>query len=588
MTFAEQLKSQLDIVEVIGSYIRLKRSGAPNRFVGLCPFHVEKTPSFNVNGGNQFYYCFGCQAGGDVFKFVQEIESLTFPETLKTLAERYGIAMPQRTRDDPETQKRAALLEMHEIAADQFQRNLRSPAGAEARAYLESRGVDRGSMDEFRLGLSDASGQQLVQRLQKFAPHLLEESGLVKRRENGGGFFDVFRGRLMFPIHSEAGEVIAFGGRALRDDDQPKYRNSTETRIYKKSAVLFNLHRAKHHARKLDRMVLVEGYMDAIGLYAAGVREVAAVCGTSLSNEQVRAIKRQIAHGQASSGTVILNFDPDAAGARSAEKYIGNFLTEGLRVRVLELPGGLDPDEYIQKFGVDEYAHRLSSAASFFHWLTDRARSNFDIETAEGRVDAFRSLLPYVQLISDRVERSAITGEISEALKLTREIVADQLNSQRATNEPTPRHVSSTASLPANEVLLISSMLLSSDARQAISHYLRSSSLLQLLETKAVFEAVIELDESEGTFSLERLSSRVEPRFQRLIADLAFAPGMNGEEEAAQQAIHCLQELEATAYERRRSDLRKQIKELEKQGNVSAAMALMKELDSLRASTSGA
>lgn len=583
MTFAEQLKGQLDIVDVIGAYVRLKRGGGPNRYVGLCPFHSEKTPSFNVNQANQFYYCFGCQATGDVYKFVQEIESLTFPETLKTLAERYGIAMPQRSREDPETQRRAVLLEMHEIAADLFQRNLQSPAGAAARAYLEKRGLAAETINEFRLGLSDSSGQQLAQRLQKFPPPLLEESGLVKKREHGAGFFDVFRGRVMFPIHSESGEVIAFGGRALRDDDQPKYRNSSETRIYKKSTVLYNLHRAKQHARKVDRMVLVEGYMDAIGLYAAGVREVAAVCGTSLSNEQVRAIKRQIAQGQASSGTVILNFDPDAAGARSAEKYIGNFLAEGLRVRVLELPDNLDPDEYVQQFGVDEYTRRLDSAASFFHWLTDRARASFDLETAEGRVDAFRTLLPYIQLISDRVERSAIAGEVAEALKLPREAVAEQLKGRSRAAEP-QRTPSIAAGITRKEIGLISSLVLSTDAREAIKHYLRNSSVLELLETKPVFDAVLQMDEP---FSLERLSSALEPRFQRLVADIAFGPGPTDEDAAAQQALDYLQALENTARENQIHQLRSRVRELEKQGKVAEAMSVMAELDRMKAAGSG-
>src|SRR5437660_829658 len=194
MTFAEQLKSQLDIVDVVGQYVRLKRAGTAHRYVGLCPFHSEKTPSFHVNGTNQFYYCFGCQATGDLFKFVQEIETLTFAEALKSLAERYGIPVPQRQRDDdPEAQKRSALLEMHEIAAALFQQNLRAAAGAQTRSYIASRGLTEQAADEFRLGLSDSSGQQLGARLQKFGSDLMEIPGLVKRRDNGG-VQDTFRG----------------------------------------------------------------------------------------------------------------------------------------------------------------------------------------------------------------------------------------------------------------------------------------------------------------------------------------------------------------------------------------------------------
>ncbi len=360
MTFAEHLKSQLNIVEVVGQYVRLKRAGT--RYVGLCPFHSEKTPSFGVHSTLQYYKCFGCDAGGDVFKFVMEIESLTFPEALKLLADRYGIPIPEQRSDDPDTQHRAALLEMQEIAAEVFQSNLRGSSGAEARSYLESRAVSRGAIDEFRLGLSDSSGRQLTYRLRKFGPALLEESGLVSKRHETGEFFDRFRARLIFPIHNESGKVIAFGGRALKPDDEPKYLNSPETKIYKKSTVLYNLHRAKIDARKHDRMILVEGYMDVIGVYSGGIREVVASSGTSLAVDQVRAIKRQVAQQQASTGQVILNFDPDAAGARSTEKYIATLLAEGLRVKVLEIPGGLDPDEYIQQNGPDAYRKQLETA----------------------------------------------------------------------------------------------------------------------------------------------------------------------------------------------------------------------------------
>jgi DNA primase len=586
MTFAEQLKGQLDIVDVIGQYIRIKRSGSTHRHVGLCPFHSEKTPSFHVDGLKQFYYCFGCQASGDVFKFVQEMDSLTFPETLKSLAERNGIPVPQRQRpDDPEAKLREALLEMHEIAAELFQNNLRGPGGAEARAYLESRGIATSTMAEFRLGLSDGNGQQLVSRLQRFGTELMEQSGLVRRRESGG-FYDTFRGRLMFPIHSEQGKAIAFGGRALRAEDNPKYLNSTDTGIYKKSTVLYNLHRAKTDARKRDRMILVEGYMDAIGLAAAGIPEVVAVCGTSLSNEQVRAIKRQISHQQANAGQVILNFDPDAAGARSAEKYIASFLAEGLRVRVLELPGELDPDEFIQQNGSDAYLQLLASAESYYYWLAFRARSKFDMQTVEGRVDAFKSLLPSLQHVTDRLERSAIAAEIAEYLKLDRDLVAQQLK-QTSGKRPDPRSSGNTASaaIPPNELLLITCLLLSADARAAITHYLANNNLLPLLETRSIFEAVME--STEDSFSVDAISRGLEPRLQRIIANLSFSELAMEEENAAQQALHCLRALEVKAKDTRCAELRQRIRVLEQEGNFAQALAVMTELDNLKTAASG-
>jgi DNA primase len=583
MNFAEQLKNQLNIVDVVGQYVRLKRQGAGPRYVGLCPFHSEKTPSFGVHSILGYYKCFGCDAAGDVFKFVQEIESLTFPETLKLLAERYGIPMPERHRpDDPEAQRRDAIFEMHEMAADLFQKNLRGPMGADARAYLESRNVSKSAIDEFRLGLSDASGHQLLDKLQRFGPALIEQSGLIGKRQDGSGVYDRFRARLMFPIHNESGKVIAFGARGLRSNDEPKYLNSPETRIYKKSSVLYNLHRAKIDARKHDRMILVEGYMDVIGVYSAGIHEVVASSGTSLAIDQVRAIKRQVAQQQASTGQIILNFDPDPAGARSTEKYISILLAEGLRVKVLSIPGGLDPDEYIQQNGVDAYQRLLDDAISYFHWLAERAREKFDTRTAEGRIDAFKFILPSIEQIHDPLERSAIATEMAEYLKVDRDVIRQKIRRPATATERTQRAPELTSALPPNEKLLIACMLSSPEARGAIKHYLAGANTLHVLELRAIFETALALDADGIAFSLEALASRLEPRLQRIVTELSFSDTGVREEDAPQQALHCLRALEAKSLHFECEALRRRIRESEQNGNLAEALRLTDELDRIR------
>jgi len=586
MNFAEHLKSQIDIVDVVGQYVRLKRQGAGPRYVGLCPFHSEKTPSFGVHSALQYYKCFGCDAAGDVFKFVQQMESLTFPEALKVLAERYGVPMPERQRsDDPEAQNRAALFEMHETAASVFQDNLRSTAGVAARSYLESRGVSRAAMDEFRLGLSESSGQQLVQRLQKFGPGMLEDSGLVIKRQEGG-FYDRFRARLMFPIHNESGKLIAFGGRALRPNDEPKYLNSPETKLYKKSTILYNLHRAKIDARKNDRIILVEGYMDVIGVYSAGIHEVVASSGTALGLEQIRSIKRQISQQQANTGQIILNFDPDPAGARSTEKYISLLLAEGLRVRVLEMPGGLDPDEYIHQSGADGYRKLLETAASYFHWLADRARSKFDMRTAEGRIDAFKFIEPAIQQVNNRLERAAIATEMAEYLNVDRDVMR-QMFRQNAPLKPAAKAQEFASAVPPNEKLLIWCLLASADARAAIRNYLSNPTLLELLELRSIFEAVMNLDDG-APFTLDTLAGNLEPRLQRILSEISFSDCGIREEDAAEQALHCLKALGNKADSTKCEILRRQIRELEQAGNVHEALCLADELDSLRRRSRGA
>jgi DNA primase len=355
--------------------------------------------------------------------------------------------------------------------------------------------------------------------------------------------------------------------------------NSAESEIYKKSTVLYNLHRAKADARKHDRMILVEGYMDAIGVYSAGIHEVAAICGTALSNVQVRAIKSHVASARASNGQVILNLDPDEAGARSAEKYIGAFLAEGLRLRVLKLPGGLDPDEYIQQNGSDAYAHQVSNAPYYFHWLAERAREKFDIHTTEGKVDAFKSVLPALHQVSDKLERAAITNQLSDYFKLDRAVIADQLRQAPAKPETHRKPASATFALPPNELLLLGSLLTSEDARQAIQHYLSSSDILKLLELRPIFECALQMSREEVPFSIAELSRRLDPRMQRILTEVSFSEGAMEEEQAAQQALHCLRALEGKASAARAVDLKRRIRELEQQGKFDEALRLVNELD---------
>src|SRR5258708_23875320 len=254
-------------------------------------------------------------------------------------------------------------------------------------------------IETFGLGFSESSGQALLRRLtdERYSPHELEASGLVRKRNDGSGFFDSFRGRLMFPIHNESGKVIGFGGRAMRDEDQPKYLNSPETPVYRKTSALYNLHRARDAMRKSGRVVLVEGYMDVIGVWAAGVKEAVASCGTALTEAQVRSMHRH-------ADTVVVNFDPDTAGANAAERALQLLLDEGLHVRVLALDGGLDPDEYVKQNGADAYRAKLDSAGGYFHWLADPAPAPVDMRSSAGRADAFQFLLPSIQLTSGKLQ----------------------------------------------------------------------------------------------------------------------------------------------------------------------------------------
>jgi len=578
MEFVEQLKSSIDIVKVIGEYVRLKRVGATGRYVGLCPFHQEKTGSFNVNQARQFYKCFGCGVGGDVLKFVQEIEGFTFPEALKMLAERHGIPMPKRSEyADADSKLRAAVFEMHSIASEIFQENLRGPHGIEVRSYLVKRGISSESIETFQLGFSEPSGQALVRTLseRQFSLEQLDASGLVRRREDGSGYFDFFRGRLMFPIHNESGKVIGFGGRAVRDQDQPKYLNSSETLIYKKTSVLYNLHRARNAMRSSNRAVLVEGYMDVIGVYSAGVKEVVASCGTGFTVPQAGVIHRHSDH-------VVVNFDPDKAGANASEKAIQILLDEGMHVKVLGLDGGLDPDEYVKQNGADAYRAKLDAANPYFHWLADRARQKFDMRSSDGRMEAFRFLLPSVQKIGDKLERAAIASDLAGYLGVDAGLVLEQFK-KAATDRRAPAKPASkeAASIPAIERILLNAVMASEEVRGEILPLL-TPDLIAGFATREIFETARQMMESGSSVTFSGLDARLSPGIQSLLHDMVAADDISDDAITLESARACLRKLESVALRRRADDLRARVKSAEREGQVEEALSFMAELDASR------
>ena len=572
MDFAEQVKAQVDIVRTVGEYVKLRRNGT--RMVGLCPFHTEKTPSFGVTPTLGIYKCFGCGAGGDVIKFIQEIEQLTFWEALKTLAERNGIPIPQRREQpDADSQIRGALFEMYETAAKIYHENLFGSAGADAREYLTRRGLSATTAQHFQLGYSEAGWETLASRFSKtYTQAQMEASGLFSRRENGT-FFDKFRGRLMFPIHNESGKVIGFGGRALRSGDEPKYLNSPETPIYKKSSVLYNLHRAKETARKSDRSVLVEGYMDVIGVYAAGVKNVVASCGTALTPAQIRSIKGY-------STNIVVNFDPDAAGANATERSLQMLLDEGMHVRVLELQDGLDPDEFIKEHGADQYAARLERAGSYFIWLADRARKKYGAGSAEARIAGYEALLlPAIKRISDRLERATVASEVADYLGLDRNVVLSEFRRMPG-QRPQPAAAPRSDEPPIRERVLVRSIVLSSDVRDLLVPRLQVSRAARTFTVWPLLEAILALYDDSPAFSYEALDARTGGE-NRLLHNILIAD-KSDEVFTPEQAQSFADLLESEDLVIECKQLEREIQEAEKSGRLAAALELMPRHAELR------
>jgi DNA primase len=447
--FKETVKQQADIVRIIGDYIKLKKAGAQN-YAGLCPFHGEKTPSFSVHATKQFYYCFGCHEKGDIFKFVQKIENITFPEAVRQVAQKLGIPLPKATYSSPteakEARLRGQLFDIQERAASFFQECLKRPEGARARDYLLGRGLDDEAIARFRIGYAPDSGFLLRDRLaNEFSEEVLRESGLFswkqeeqsirndKPGENHGteagsrklqssSMYSKFRNRVMFPIANDAGKIIAFTGRTLATDEKagPKYLNSPETGIYSKSRVLFNLDHAKESIRKLDYSILVEGQMDCISVDAAGFHNVIASSGTAFTEIQAKLLGRF-------SKNVVVNFDPDTAGAKATERTLGLLIEEEFQIKVLSLEQGFDPDLYIRRKGRDAYGEALRSSQKYFDYLIDRARSHFPVRSAEGKVKAVNYLLPHIQRVPSRIVRDELSQEIAQKLGIDSALLRQEL-----------------------------------------------------------------------------------------------------------------------------------------------------------------
>ena len=517
-SFAERVKQQADIVRVIGEYVRLKKSGA--NFTGLCPFHQEKTPSFAVHPVKQIYHCFGCGAGGDVFKFVMEMEKSPFPEAIRTVAEKCDIAIPKPRERSPEerreNQQRSALVEMHRETAAFFARALHdSPEGKVAAAYLEDRGLDREATKRFGLGFAPSSGDALLRFLkQKYPEKLLDVSGLISRDQSGRAY-DRFRRRIMFPITNESGKVIAFGGRAM-GDDTPKYMNSPETPIYTKSTVLYHLDRAKEALRQSDFAVLVEGYMDAIAVARAGIANVVASCGTSLAEPQIKLLGRFTRR-------VIVNYDPDTAGQAATERSISLLLESEFDVRVLALPGKADPDKFLKEQGVDAYRNLLAQSPPYLDYLIARARQ-MDRTTAAGKVAALNFLMPYVQRLPNRLLRSEWATRIASELRVDEPVLREALRRAAAERRS---EVKPNASLlgpavkPAERQII--RMLVEADGfREKLASELAHDSLHRGLECERLLDLLIsKVGEHPDPATL---AAALEERERRLLFEVLFEP----------------------------------------------------------------
>jgi DNA primase len=571
--FAQELKQQADIVRVIGDYIKLKKAGAQN-FSGLCPFHNEKTPSFSVHATRQFFHCFGCGASGDVFAFVQKIENVSFPEAIRSVAERLGIPLPKQnfssSMEAKDAKERSALIDIHELACNFFQEQLRKPDAARAREYLKSRELSDEAVQRFRLGFAPDSGFLLRDYLRvRFSDDLLKLSGLFswKDEPNDGdaqqrlAMYSKFRSRIIFPITNEQGKVIAFTGRTIDTGDKagPKYLNSPETPIYSKGRVLFNLDKAKDAVRKLDYAILVEGNVDCISVYAAGFHNVIATSGTAFTETQIRLLGRFTKN-------VVVNFDPDTAGAAATERSLAMLVQEDFQIKVMTLEAGFDPDLFIRRKGKQAYGEALKRAPGYFDYLIERTRAKFPVKTAEGKAKAAAYLLPYIKQVSNPIVRDELARDLAQKLAIDSALLVNDLRAA-ARNRGAAFKLPKERQLTEAEKVLIRALAAGANWAVQIRADLAPILVEEQLHRGLGSEALIDV-------LLNSAEAQLPPDQERLLALVL----MQEKEELTSDLVHqSLEALRRGAMERRQKELKARIAEAERKNDSASLAALLQE-----------
>jgi DNA primase len=556
-SFVDDLKSHVDIVQVVQERVPLRKSGAT--WKGLCPFHGEKTPSFHVNGDKGFFHCFGCGVGGDVIKFVELNDKVSFPEAVRMLAARAGLTVPEAEdakQDAESAREREALLKAHEVAAAWFREQLMAPVGAPARRLLADRGMTAETIELLGMGFAPAQGGLRARLLTEgFAEPILLKSGLLVQRDTGPAR-DRFRNRLMIPICRDTGAIIAFGGRAMDNGQQPKYLNSPETAIYVKGRTLYGLHLGKPSISRLKYAVLVEGYFDWAQAWQAGITNVVASSGTALTPVQGKLLRRF-------AGKVVLSFDPDAAGQGAAARSSEMLVSEGFQVNVAMLPAGDDPDNYIRRHGAAAYQEQLRNSRQYLEYLLDRSAADEDLSTDEGRRSFLGKMLAVAARIPDAAQRDQFADRLSHKARITEEVVRAEIRKaavQRQTNvEDVQRRMPAVGQVKVAERGLIWALIHQSEAAQGALVELEATDL-EGLATQEILRQARSLQEWPPGLLPDALIGRLNKGEAAFVQEIARQPG------APADVADCVRTLKKLRYDRERAALQREIDRLQEAG----------------------
>ncbi len=572
----EEIRNRINIVDLVSEYITLKKAG--RNYLGSCPFHKEKTPSFTVNAEKQIYHCFGCGEGGNAFSFLMKINNMTFPEAVRHLAGKLGIVLPAREYTPEEKSRhdlRESLVRVNQIAAAFYARTLRTAAGSKGRAYLEKRGIRPDIIDTFRLGYAPEGWRVLRDHLQRERVPLkhAEQAGLLVARGDGDGY-DRFRGRLMFPIEDINGSVVAFGGRII-GEGEPKYLNSPESAVYIKGRNLYGLARAKNAIRRDDTLIIVEGYFDLLALWNAGLSNVVATLGTALTREQVDLIRRY-------TGSVAVTFDTDAGGKAALERSMSLFLERGLKARAVVLPDGKDPDEFISRHGKDAFLEEIRRARALVDYYIDEVIGT-GLNLDERR-DAWKAALPFIAGIADAVERGQFMQRVAERLGVDETLVRQEVSrleaSQRRQEAPPARRAA--GPVDPVELSLIQMMIENPERvpeidRENVLACFTSDSL------KSLGESIVEGHRRSQPVRLAELIERVENKTVReKLLEVSLSAG--SQDEALQDRIFddTVRKIRQRWYKEKQRDLRIRLLRAQEAGDEDLCNRLLDEKERLR------
>jgi DNA primase len=585
-TFIDDLRRQADIVRVLSDYVTLKKKGT--NWMACCPFHQEKTPSFSVNPSKNIFYCFGCGKGGSVFNFVMEVEGLSFPESVRVVAEKAGVPLPELVDDKRfETKRKEAdeVIQLNAWALEFWEQQLAEETAESraAREYVEGRGISEETRRTFRLGYAPNSWDALGIHLKTKGAGIgqIERSGLVVKKEQGG-YYDRFRGRLIFPVMDAQGRPVAFGARAMRPGDEPKYLNSPETAAYTKGRHLFGLSATRDEIRRKKFAILVEGYLDLIVPFQHGVRNVVASLGTALTAEQAKLLGRF-------ARKVVVNYDGDRAGISAAKRAIEVLLPEDFETKVLVLPDGTDPDEFVRAHGVEEYNKRRGAAVPHIQFVLEQAVASRNLRNPAQKAEAVEEVLPFVRAVRRPVEKREYFDMMMDALRveekgLRRELWKTVSTRDAGASTDVKKSVVRAETQPPTvaEQRLLELLVHDAELRRAVLPEVDEGDYADL-PTAAIFRALKELDAQGRTVDFSTLGALTED--DPVAADLVPLVLMHEPERAEgeatdaflEEAESCLMTLRLMSYDRRLKELAAEIAAADRAGEDARRDRLIME-----------